>query len=70
MRNEYVWISVVGVAMAVLTLLLYAGGSAFSVSEEHAVNAMALVMIVAFFGVTVYEDWKDAKQARQRSKRG
>jgi hypothetical protein len=26
-------------------------------------------MIVAFFAVTVYEDWKDAKHARQKSKR-
>jgi uncharacterized membrane protein len=69
MTNENAWIAVVGGIAVLVTLLLYAGGSLFRISEEQAVNFMAVIMLVAFFGVTVYEDWKDARQARQRSRR-
>jgi hypothetical protein len=70
MTNENAWIAVVGGIAAVVTFLLYAGGSLFHISDEQAVNMMAVVMLVAFFGVTVYEDWKDARQARQGARRG
>jgi len=52
-----------------VTLLLYIGDSVASLSGDSAVNGIAVVMIVAFFAVTVYEDWKDARHARHKSKR-
>ncbi len=61
--------AVVGGIVLAVTILLYAGNSVVSLSEESTVNGMAVAMIVAFFALTVYEDWKDAKQSRRRSKR-
>lgn len=70
MINGQALAAVVGGIILAIASLLYTGNSPFSVSGDTAVNGMVLVMLVAFFGLTVYEDWKDAKQARESSRRG
>lgn len=69
MMNGHALAAAVGGIILAVTFLLYAGNSVVSLSGDTAVNGIAVVMIVAFFALTVYEDWKDAKQARHRSKR-
>jgi hypothetical protein len=70
MRNGHALAAVVGGILLAVTSLAYAGNLVVPVSEDTAVNGIALLMIVAFFAVTVYEDWKDAKHARGKSRRG
>ena len=69
MINGQAFAAVVGGIILAVTLLLYIGDSLASLSGDSAVNGIAVVMIVAFFAVTVYEDWKDARHARHKSKR-
>ena len=69
MMNGHALAAAVGGIILAVTFLLYAGNSVVSLSGDTAVNGIAVVMIVAFFALTVYEDWKDAKQAQHRSKR-
>ena len=69
MINGQALAAVVGGIILAIASLLYAGNSLFSVSGDTAANGMVLAMLMAFFGLTVYEDWKDAKQARERSRR-
>ena len=70
MMNGHALAAVVGGIILAVTFLLYAGDSIVSLSGDTAVNGIAVVMIVAFFALTVYEDWKDARNAGQKSKHG
>lgn len=70
MKNGQALAAVVGGIILAIASLLYAGTSLVSLSGDTAVNGMAVIMLVAFLGFTVYEDWKDARQARERSGRG
>mgnify|MGYP000146219382 CR=1 FL=1 len=69
MMNGHALGAAVGGIILAVAFLLYIGNSVVSLSGDTAVNGIAVVMIVAFFAFTVYEDWKDAKHARQKSKR-
>ncbi len=69
MMNGHALAAAVGGIILAVTFLLYMGNSVVSLSGDTAVNGIAVVMIVAFFALTVYEDWKDAKHARHKSKR-
>ena len=70
MMNGHALAAAVGGIILAVTFLLYIGDSVVSLSGDTAVNGIAVVMIVAFFALTVYEDWKDARHARDKSKRG
>lgn len=69
MLNGRALAAVLGGLVLLITFLLYTGNSAVFLSDGIAGNGMAVGMLIAFFAYIVYEDWKDAKQARERSKR-
>ena len=59
----------VGGLLTVAASPSYAGSSVITLAQENGASGIALLTILAFFGLTMYEDWKDAKQARQRRRR-
>jgi ABC-type uncharacterized transport system permease subunit len=69
MINAQALAAVIGGIILAIASLLYAGNSLVYLSGDTAVSGMAVVILAAFFGLTVYEDWKDAKQARETAKR-
>ena len=70
MKTILGWGILVGGAIIAAIVTEYSGGSVLRVSDEHAVNVTAMLMVLAFFGVTVYEDWKDAREAQLPRERG
>ncbi len=66
MINGRSLMALVGGFLALLASPLYAGTSVITLAEENGVSGILLLTILAFFALTMYEDWKDAKQARQR----
>jgi hypothetical protein len=69
MLNGRALLAVVGGLILTVTFLLYAANSLVSLSPEIAFNGMVVGAVIALCAFTVYEDWRDAKQARERSKR-